>query len=90
MAFDITKIAGVLNGIRTPLTLAGLALLVFYGIVSKLLDMKIYPQLAQSSTAALLSRLLEYTFVVAIVALILGVASYLATQFVPPLRRKKA
>jgi hypothetical protein len=90
MAFDITRVGGVLNRIKTPLTLAGLALMIFYGIVNKLLSLKIYPQLTQSAGASLLTRLLDYAFILAIVALVLGVASFLVTQFVPSLRKKKA
>lgn len=89
MVFDITRAGGILNRIKTPLTLGGLALLVFYGIVSKLLDLKIFPQLAVPSSAALLSRLLTYTFVLAITAVVLGIASYVISQVTRPAGKPK-
>jgi hypothetical protein len=84
MALDMAHIGLVLERIKTPLTLAGLALLVFYGVVTQLLKMNIFGQLQASSSAVLLTHVLDYTFVLALVALILGVVSFLVTQFIKP------
>jgi hypothetical protein len=81
MPFDITRVGRVLDSIKTPLTLAGLALLVFYGVTSNILALKIFPTLAQSNSAALLTHLLDYTFILAVVSIVLGVASFLVTQW---------
>jgi hypothetical protein len=79
MALDITGFSGVLSRVKTPLTLAGLALLIFYGVLSKVLGLGIFGPLQERSTADLLTRVLSYTFVLAIVCVVLGVAAYLVT-----------
>jgi hypothetical protein len=84
MAFNLQQMSGILNRIKTPLTLAGLALLVFYGIFSKVLDLKVFSTLKEANTASLLSRVLSYAFVLALVCVVLGVASFLVTHWVRP------
>lgn len=84
MAFDLAKMTGILERVKTPLTLAGLALLIFYGIFSRVLALKIWGPLQAGSTAALLGRILSYTFVLALVCVVLGVASFLAVRFMRP------
>ena len=80
MALDLGGFAGVLNRIKAPLTLAGLALLIFYAVLSKILALGIFSQLQEANTAAILSRILFYTFVIALVCVVLGVASFLVTH----------
>lgn len=84
MTLDLAKFTGILQRVKTPLTLAGLALLIFYGIFRKVLDLKIWGQLQEGSTAALLSGILSYTFVLALVCVVLGVASFLAVRLMRP------
>jgi hypothetical protein len=84
MPFDLAKMADILERVKTPLTLAGLALLIFYGIFSRVLSLKIWGRLQESSTAALLRRILSYTFILALVCVVLGAASFLAVHFVRP------
>jgi len=84
MPFELGKVADILERIKTPLTLAGLALLVFYGIFSRVLSLKIWGRLQESSTATLLRRILSYTFILALVCVVLGAASYLAVHFMRP------
>jgi len=82
MTFDLGKMTGVLDRIKTPLTLAGLALLVFYGIFSRVLELPgLSGQLHESSTASLLARILSYTFILALVCVVLGVASFVVVRF---------
>jgi uncharacterized membrane protein YjfL (UPF0719 family) len=84
MAFDLAKFTGILQRVKTPLALGGLALLVFYGVLSKVLDLKIWAPLKEGNTAALVGRVLSYTFVIALVCVVLGVASFIVTRFVKP------
>lgn len=84
MPFELGKMADILERIKTPLTLAGLALLIFYGIFSRVLSLKIWGRLQESSTASLLRRILSYTFVLALACVVLGAASYLAVRFMRP------
>lgn len=85
MSFDLTKTANILEQIKTPLTLAGLALLIFYGILRQVLSLKIWAALQEKNTAALLRRILSYVFVLALVCAVLGVGSYMAVEFMKPL-----
>jgi len=80
MALDLGGFAGVLNRIKMPLTLAGLALLIFYGVLSKILALGIFSQLQEANTASILGRILFYTFVIALVCVVLGVGSFLVTH----------
>jgi len=82
--FDLTKTAHILEEIKTPLTLAGLALLIFYGILRQVLSLKIWAALQEKNTASLLRRVLAYVFVLALVCAVLGVGSYLAVAFMKP------
>jgi len=84
MAFDLAKFTGILGRVKTPLMLGGLALLIFYGVFSKVLDLKIWAPLQEGNTAALVGSILSYAFVVAIVCVVLGVASFIVTRFVKP------
>jgi len=80
MALDLGGFAGVLNRIKMPLTLAGLALLIFYGVLSKILALGIFSQLQEANTASILGRILFYTFVIALLCVVLGVGSFLVTH----------
>jgi hypothetical protein len=89
MALDIAGFSGILSRVKTPLTIAGLALLIFYGVLSKILGLGIFSQLQERSTSDLLTRILSYTFVIAIVCVVLGVAAYLVTYLVPAPKTKR-
>jgi mannose/fructose/N-acetylgalactosamine-specific phosphotransferase system component IIC len=82
--FDLAKSARILEQIKTPLTLAGLALLIFYGVLRQVLSLKIWSALQEKNTAALLRRVLTYVFVLALVCAVLGVASFVAVEFMKP------
>lgn len=86
MAFDITKIGGVLDRIKTPLTLGGLVVLVLYEIYSQILKLGIFPQLTATSAAVIVQDIIRYMFWLAVLAVVLGVGSYLAIHFVTQLK----
>src|SRR5947207_4884755 len=88
MSFDLVKMTGVLERVKTPLTLGGLALLIFYGIFSKVLALGIWGPLQEGSTAALIGRVLFYTFILALICVVLGVTSFLAVRFVRPAKAR--
>lgn len=79
MAPDLTGFSGILNRIKVPLTLAGLALLIFYGVLSKVLALGIFSTLQEANTAAVVNRILTYTFIIALVCVVLGVIAFLVT-----------
>lgn len=85
MEFDFSKIATILDRIKTPLTLGGLVVVVLYGIYSQILKLPSVAAAALSagSVAQLLQQIITYLFWLAILAVVLGVGSYLAVHFFP-------
>ena len=79
MTLDITKIGGVLERVKTPLTLGGLAVIVLYEIYSQILQH--FPQIAQESAATIVLVMVRYLFWLAVIAVVLGAGSYLAHHF---------
>lgn len=77
---DISNAPALLERIRTPLTLAGLALLVVYGLYSKILELGIFPQLRQDDTAELIGNMMGYLFWLALIAVLLGGLSFLLAK----------
>ncbi len=86
MTFDITKIGSVLDRVKTPLTLGGLVVIVLYGIYSQVLKLNIFPQLPAASAFIIIRDIIGYLFWLAVLAVILGVGSYLAVHFVTQLK----
>jgi hypothetical protein len=84
MGFDFAKIAAVLSRVKTPLTLGGLVVVVLYGLYSQILKLPGFAAALPSGAAAqLLQDIIKYLFWLAILAVVLGVGSYLAVHFFP-------
>jgi hypothetical protein len=84
MDFEFGKIATILDRIKTPLTLGGLVVVVLYGIYSQILKLPGFAAALPSGAAAqLLQDIIRYLFWLAILAVVLGVGSYLAVHFFP-------
>lgn len=77
-----------LDRVKTPLTLGGLVVIVLYGLYSQILKLKIFGQLPPNSTFILVRDIVGYLFWLAVLAVVLGVASHLAVHFGP--RRDQA
>ena len=73
----LTKIAGALGVVRTPLSLGGLAVLVLCLVYNKILGLGIFPTLKDSQAAQILNSMIGYVFWLAVVAVVLGIAGYL-------------
>lgn len=77
------KLIVALDKVKTPLTLGGLVVIVLYGIYSQVLKL-FNPQSFPAGSAPLIVRdIIGYLFWLALVAVVLGVASYLAVHFWP-------
>ena len=84
MDFNFSKIGTILDRIKTPLTLGGLVVVVLYGLYSQILKLPGFAAALPSGTAAqLLQDIIKYLFWLAILAVVLGVGSYLAVHFFP-------
>lgn len=84
MDFEFAKIANILDRIKTPLTLGGLVVLVLYGLYSQVLKLPgLGAALPSGAAAQLIGDIIKYLFWLAILAVVLGVGSYLAVHFFP-------
>ena len=73
----LAKVTSVLRGVRTPLSLGGLAVIVLCVIYNRVLGLGIFSTLNDSQTSGLLTAMVGYVFWLAIVAVVLGIAGYL-------------
>lgn len=80
---SFVQIGAVLSRVKTPLTLAGLAVIVLYLLYSQVLELDIFSTLGEDATSGLLTRLIDYVFYLAIVAVVLGVWGFLAQRSKP-------
>ena len=81
MESSIQKLMNVAVKVRTPLSLAGLMLVVLYGIYKEVLSLPVFEKIDGNSTFLLLQNILNKIFWLALLALILGVLSYVFTIF---------
>jgi hypothetical protein len=77
------KLVAALDKVKTPLTLGGLVVIVLYGLYSQVLKLNIFGQLPAGSTFIIIRDIIGYLFWLAILAVVLGVVSYLAVHFGP-------
>jgi hypothetical protein len=80
------KIIESLLKVRTPLTIGGLSIVVFYLLYNKILELGIFSNLGEDSTAYVIGDILSKVFYFAVLALIVGVGSYI---YLTVLNRKK-
>ena len=73
----LSKVSGVLRGVRTPLSLGGLAVIVLCVVYNRILGLGIFPTVNQSQASQLLTVMVGYVFWLALVAVVLGIAGYL-------------
>jgi hypothetical protein len=71
------KVAGVLRGVRTPLSLGGLAIIVLCVVYNRVLGLGIFSTINASQTSNLLTTMVGYVFWLALIAVVLGGIGYL-------------
>jgi len=81
MVDNLNKLATIFTKIRTPLSLAGLVILVLYAVYRQILSLKIFPTLSETSASVLLNSLVTGLFWLALVAIVLGVVSHFLSVF---------
>jgi hypothetical protein len=82
----LAKMAQILERVRTPLSLAGIAILVLYALYRQILNLQIFSELSSDDTLLVVDSILEKVFWLALVVTILGVLSYL----IAPLIKRRA
>jgi len=76
-----SKLFKIVEKVKTPLSITGLSLMVMYLIIEKVLELDIYDNVGSENTFKIISKVINYVFVVAIVSLILGVLAYILSKF---------
>jgi predicted nucleic acid-binding protein len=79
MSIDLSGAASIVSKIRGPSSLAGVAILALYAIYDRILSLGIFPELSEPSTAYLLTRIVDTLFWLALLAILLGATSHLAS-----------
>ena len=74
----------VASKVGTPLALAGIIVIILYALYKQVLALKLFTRIGADPTSRLLQNVLNKLFWLAIIALILGVTSYLLTALFPP------
>jgi hypothetical protein len=76
---DIGKISAIATKIKTPLALSGLVFVVLYLLYRQVLSLDVFSNIGANSTFLLLQNVLGKLFLLALLALVLGVGSYLTS-----------
>ncbi len=79
MNSNIQEIMKLAVKVRTPLALAGLTVVILYAIDKEILSLDVFEKIGGSGTLLLLQDILDKLFWLALVALVLGIASYVLT-----------
>ena len=75
-----SRIDAIGGRIRTPLVLAGLVVLVLYALYRQILSLAIFTTLSQEGTFRVVDLLIRVLFWLALLAIVLGVASGFVAQ----------
>lgn len=79
---DWQKILKLIPTIRRPVALAGLVIVVLYGIYKLILTLPIFSRINDVQTFALIDRIALYLFILALVAIVLSIFAYLGVHFI--------
>lgn len=81
------KILGIAAKVGTPLALAGLTIAILFLLYRTVIRSGLLSTVRASHTFIILNRILTFVFVLSLIAIVLGVASYLATSLIEPPRK---
>lgn len=90
MAINLDKLASIASKVRTPLALSGLIVVVLYGIYRQVLSLDIFSKVGETSTVVLIGGILDKLFWLAMVALVMGVASHVLALVLKSKARRRA
>ena len=74
------KLIQQISRISTPLSLSGLVITVLYGIYRSVLEFSDFSLFGKNETFVLVDKIVSYLFVLALVALVLGITAYVLTK----------
>jgi ABC-type arginine/histidine transport system permease subunit len=81
MQVDAAKLFALADRIKTPLALAGAVVVALYLIYRQVLSLGIFSTLGSQPTFLVVQSIIDKLFWLAVLALVLGVCSYLAVAF---------
>jgi hypothetical protein len=81
MQLDTAKLFALADRIKTPLALAGAIVVALYLLYRQVLSLGIFSTLGSQPTFLVLQSIINKLFWLAVLALVLGVSSYLAVAF---------
>lgn len=90
MAVNLDQLASVGSKVRTPLALCGLIVVVLYGIYRQILSLDIFSKVGETSTVVLIGGILDKLFWLAMVALVMGIASHVLVLILKSRARRRA
>ena len=73
----LDKIFAIAIKVKTPLSITGLSVVVLYLLIKQILSLDVFANVGEENTYLLLSSILDKIFWFAIIALFLGVFSYI-------------
>ena len=79
MTSNLSELIRIASKVKTPLMLSGIVIIVLYAIYRQVLSLDVFENLGRNYTFILLQYVLNRIFWLAIIAMILGVISYIIT-----------
>lgn len=76
--------------VKLPLSLAGVVVVVLYAIYRQMLALGVFENIGGAATSNLLNAIVDRLFWLALVAVVLGIASYVVTHVFSHARRKSS
>lgn len=78
----LSRLARIAAGVRTPLGLAGLVLVLAFALVRAVLALNVFSNIGGANTYRLLNNLLVGLFIMAMFSLVLAATGYLADRLI--------
>jgi hypothetical protein len=75
------KLLSYVNRIKTPLILAGIVVFILYFLYRQILSMPVFSNIGSAPTFILLQNIVDKVFWLSVIAIVLGVLSYLISLF---------
>jgi len=80
----MTEIFEIATNISTPLALSGLFAAIIFFVFRKILAKEIFPRLSKATSADIIKKIIDYVFILALVAMVLGFAGFLFSRIYKP------
>lgn len=79
----MSSIFEIASKVSTPLALAGVAVAVLFIIFKLLIKKNIFPKLTVALSGEVILKIINYVFIIAVIAIAFGFAGYVIDKFIP-------